>query len=88
MYFESRERVSLHWLGLNTIYKMATKATPKKAAPANEKSRCNKGKAERQKVSNYKKGALSDAFFFYVDYNDSLLSFNLIPTPARVLFSK
>jgi hypothetical protein len=43
------ERVSLLWLGLNTTTKMATKATPKKAAPATKKTGATKEKPKGKK---------------------------------------
>jgi hypothetical protein len=43
----SRERVPLHWLGLNTFEKMANKATAKKkAAPATKKPAASATKAK------------------------------------------
>jgi hypothetical protein len=40
------ERVPLHWLGLNTHTKMATKATAKKAVPSSTKKATGATKAK------------------------------------------
>ena len=40
------ERVPLHWLGLNTLKKMATKATAKKAVPGSAKKAAGATKAK------------------------------------------
>jgi hypothetical protein len=44
MFFE--ERVPLHWLGLITLKKMATKATAKKAVPGSAKKTTGATKAK------------------------------------------
>jgi len=40
------EKIPLHWLGLNTLKKMATKATSKKAVPVSAKKATGATKAK------------------------------------------